>query len=92
VDYTVPVQEIREQLLEILSKSEAWDGKVWNLQVTNTTEKTVELRALMSAPDASTAWNLRCEVREKLLSYIQNKFPEGLPKIRGQFIESRAKD
>lgn len=92
VDYTVPVQEIREQLSQILNKSEVWDGKVWNLQVTNTTEKTVELRALMSAPDASTAWNLRCEVREKLLAYIQNKYPEGLPKIRGQFIESRAKD
>jgi hypothetical protein len=65
---------------------------VWNLQVTNTNEKTVELRALMSAPDASTAWNLRCEIREKLLTYIQKNYPEGLPKIRGEFIESRVMD
>ena len=92
VDYTVPVQEIREQLLEILNKSEVWDGKVWSLQVTNTTEKTVELRALMSAPDASTAWNLRCEVREKLLAYIQKNYPEGLPKIRGELKEPRVMD
>lgn len=83
VDYTVPVQEVREELHRILASSEYWDGHVWNLQVTGSTDKTLELRALMSAPDASAAWNLRCEVREKLLDFLQSKFPQALPKIRG---------
>jgi small-conductance mechanosensitive channel len=83
VDYTVPVQKIREELHRILLSSEYWDGHVWNLQVTGSTDKTIELRALMSAPDASAAWNLRCEVREKLLDYLQSKFPHALPRIRG---------
>jgi small-conductance mechanosensitive channel len=83
VDYTVPVHEVREELHRVLISSEYWDGHVWNLQVTGSTDKTVELRALMSAPDASAAWNLRCEVREKLLDFLQSKFPQALPKIRG---------
>jgi len=90
VDYTVPVQEIREELHTILQGSQYWDGKVWNLQVTNASERTVELRALMSAPDASTAWNLRCEVREKLLLYIQENYPYGLPKLRGEIVGEAA--
>ncbi len=83
-DYTVPVQEVKKELQRILKNSEFWDGKVWNLQVTNLTERTVELRALMSAQDASLAWNLRCEVREKLLLFIQSTYPDALPKVRAE--------
>lgn len=85
VDYTVPVEAVRKQLQEILKKSKHWDGKVCVLQVTNTTDKTIELRALMSAADASTAWTLRCEVREKLVSFIQDKYPNALPRVRAEF-------
>jgi small-conductance mechanosensitive channel len=81
-DYTIPVKKVREELHSILKKSDLWDGKVWNLQITNMSERTVELRALMSAQDASAAWNLRCEVREKLLHFIQTNYPEALPKVR----------
>jgi len=65
VDYTVPIESVRAELERILKNSEFWDGKVCVLQATNTSERTVELRALMSAADASTAWSLRCKVREK---------------------------
>ena len=88
-DYTIPVQEVREELHRILQESELWDGKVWNLQITNMTEKSVELRALMSAQEASTAWNLRCEVREKLLNFIQSKYPGALPRVRAEFHSGR---
>jgi small-conductance mechanosensitive channel len=88
VDYTVPIQAIREELHRILKKTDLWDGKAWVLQVTNTTDRTVELRALMSAPDAPTAWNLRCEVREKLIEFIQKNYPDGLPKVRAEIRES----
>jgi hypothetical protein len=88
VDYTVPVEAIGEELHRILKSTDLWDGKAWVLQVTNTTEHTVELRALMSAADAPTAWNLRCEVREKLVEFIRQNYPEGLPKLRAEIRES----
>jgi small-conductance mechanosensitive channel len=88
VDYTVPVQAIRRELHRILKGSDVWDGKTWVLQVTNATERTLELRALMSAPDAPTAWNLRCEVREKLIEFIKKNYPDGLPKVRAEISES----
>jgi small-conductance mechanosensitive channel len=81
-DYTVPVDAIREQLQKILNESEHWDKKVCVLQVTNNSERTMELRALMSAPDASEAWTLRCEVREKLVEFIKKKYPQALPRLR----------
>jgi small-conductance mechanosensitive channel len=84
VDYTVPAQAVRDELQRILKSSTLWDGKVCGLQVTNTTEHTVELRALMSAADASKAWDLRCEVREKLVNFIQSNYPDGLPKVRAE--------
>ena len=88
VDYTVPVQAIREELHRILKDSDLWDGKVWGLQTTNASERTVELRALMSAADASNAWNLRCTVREKLIEFIQRHYPNGLPRVRAE-VENR---
>ncbi|MHC4545029.1 MAG: mechanosensitive ion channel family protein [Planctomycetota bacterium] len=84
VDYTVPVEAIREELQRILGKSQHWDRKVCVLQVTNTSERTIELRALMSSSDASTAWTLRCEVREKLVSFIRKNYPEALPRVRAE--------
>ena len=84
VDYTVPIDSIREELHRILKDSELWDGKVCVLQVTNTSERAVELRALMSAADASTAWSLRCQVREKLIDFVRKNYPQALPKLRAE--------
>jgi small-conductance mechanosensitive channel len=83
-DYTVSIESVREQLHEILKNSEYWDGKVCVLQVTNTSDRTIELRALMSAADASEAWNLRCHVREKLVELMQKKYPQALPRLRAE--------
>jgi small-conductance mechanosensitive channel len=83
VDYTVPVQEIREEFLRILKDSD-WDGKVSSLQVTDATEHSVQVRAIMSAPDSSSAWNLRCEVRERLIEFIRTKHPEAFPRFRAE--------
>ena len=83
-DYTVPVDEVRQELLRILKTSDLWDGKVWNVQVTNATERTVELRALMSSADSGKAWDLRCYVREKLIGFLQEKYPQSLPRMRAE--------
>jgi len=90
VDYTVPVETVRQELHRILDTCDRWDKKVWALQVTNTSDRTMELRALMSAADASRAWELRCYVREKLLVFIQKKYPSALPKLRGNWTPTEA--
>ena len=82
VDYTVPVEAVREELGRILQASAHWDGKVNVLQVTEARERTLELRALASAADASRAWDLRCEVREKLVAFLRERYPETLPRVR----------
>jgi len=81
-DYTVPVDEVRQALHQILQACDRWDGKVWGLQVTNSTEQTMELRALMSAKDSGAAWDLRCDVREKLIHWLQQHYPKSLPRVR----------
>lgn len=83
-DYTLPVQKVREELHRILQESSSWKGGVWALQVTDATERTIQLRAIMDAADSSTAWNLRCEVRERLLEFIQREYPGALPKVRSE--------
>ncbi len=81
-DYTLPVDAVREELDRILEGNTLWDGKVKVVQVTDATDRTVEIRALVSAPDSGTAWNLRVQVREKLLAFLQEKYPQCLPKAR----------
>lgn len=82
VDYAVPVNAVRQALTRILEASPNWDRKVNVLQVTDATERTLELRALASASDASKSWDLRCEVREKLVAFIQENYPRSLPRLR----------
>lgn len=81
-DYTVPFDSLRKELTRILKNDENWDGNVNVLQVTNSTEKTVEIRALMSAVDSPTAWDLRVSVREKMIDFLQRNYPDSLPKTR----------
>lgn len=82
VDYKAPIQSIRNELQRILDNTELWDKKVCNLQITNASSQTVEIRALMSASTSPIAWDLRCLVREKLIVFLQENFPESLPRYR----------
>jgi small-conductance mechanosensitive channel len=81
-DYTIPIDKLREELTRILQSTDLWDGKVNGLQVTDAKEHTLELRALMSAADSPKAWDLRCLVREKLVTFVQEHYPQCLPKFR----------
>jgi small-conductance mechanosensitive channel len=82
LDYTVPVDEIRQELQRIVQSSDLWDGRVCGLQVTNTTDKSLELRCLMSSADSGKNFDLRALVRERLIGYIQKHHPESLPQVR----------
>jgi small-conductance mechanosensitive channel len=91
LDYTIPVQEVREEVERICKNSEHWDGRAAGLSVTDATEKTMVLRALASAEDSSKIWNLRCELREKLINFIKANYPESLPQMRIQVEEEEDK-
>jgi small-conductance mechanosensitive channel len=82
VDFMVPVQEVRDELERVLRRSTLWDGRTWNLQVTDVARGLVQVRALMSAADAPTAWDLRCEVREALVAYVRQRHPQSIPRTR----------
>jgi small-conductance mechanosensitive channel len=84
VDYTVPVDRLRQKLDEIVHASKLWDGRVVNMQVTDTPGYMVELRALVSARNAGQTWDLRCEVREKLIAFLQAEYPHALPRQRAE--------
>jgi small-conductance mechanosensitive channel len=88
-DYTIDLDRLRAELQRILNASPHWDKRVCVIQVTNVTEKTMEIRALMSSADASQGWELRCEVREKLLSFIQKEFPDALPHVRAELSQKK---
>ena len=85
VDYTVPIDEVRKELRRVCESTKLWQGKVCQLQASDSTEHTVQLRALMDARNSDDSWNLKCLVREKLILFLQEKYPGSLPRSRGEF-------
>ncbi|NTU45110.1 MAG: mechanosensitive ion channel [Chlorobiaceae bacterium] len=82
MDYLIPPDTIRTELERIVALTPLWDRRVVKLHVTNTTERSVQMRALVSAANSSDLWELRCFVREALIEFLRANFPEGLPKLR----------
>jgi small-conductance mechanosensitive channel len=82
VDYRADVPRIRQRLAELAKESKLWDGAVVNLQVIDADARTIQLRALVSARNAPQSWDLRCEIREKLVAYIRDEMPDALPRER----------
>lgn len=89
VDYGFPVEKMREEMTRLLPRIPEWDGNVNVLQVTNCTEKTMELRALVSASNSPKAWDLRVRLREELIAFMQREYPQYLPKARITLEESK---
>lgn len=82
VDYATPVEDVRAEFERIVADSKLWNGQTAVLQVVDATEQTMQLRGLVSADSAGSAWDLRCEVRERLLAWLQRQHPEALPRLR----------
>lgn len=83
VDYSLPLEPLREELRRLcVEVPDLWDGRVIVLQVTDTSEKSIQLRVLVSSPDSSRNWDLRCHLRENLIGFIQRQFPHCLPMLR----------
>jgi len=82
VDYNFPVESLRTVLPDMLKHNTDWDGRVVNVQVTKVTEQYKEVRVLLSSSDSSKNWDLRTEIREKMIDYINENYPDTFAKIR----------
>lgn len=82
VDYRMPLQPLREELKRICEASREWDGKLSLIQVTDVSERAMQIRALVSAASSGEAWDLRCTVREALIQFMQGHYSEYLPRQR----------
>ena len=86
LDYTAPVDRIRLKAREIASQSKLWDEKILSVQVTDAKENTMVVRIIVGAYSSSAAWDLRCELREKLIDFLQKDHPTALPRQRQEAV------
>jgi small-conductance mechanosensitive channel len=81
-DYTVPVDEVREAVYRIARASKLWDRSIVNVQVTDAKSDVIELRILVSGRNSPEVFDLRCEMREKIIDWLQREYPAALPRQR----------
>jgi hypothetical protein len=82
VDWSAPVEPMRAELRAVCEGTELWDGRVCVLQVTEAVGGMIRLRALVSAQDAGSLWDLRCLVRERLVAWVFEHRRDSLPRLR----------
>jgi hypothetical protein len=92
-DYGLPLEPLRAELSRLCKEAPEWDGRVTVLQVVETNDKAMQLRALVSSSNSSRSWDLRCKVREGLIGFVRREYPEYLPRLRADMqSEVRASD
>jgi len=82
VDYGMPLAALRSELERVVKAAPEWDGRFFNLVVTDATERTMQIRVLCTAASSGLAWDLRCRVREGLIDFMQREYPQHLPRLR----------
>ena len=85
VDYRTPVAGVREALRPVIESHPKWDQRFWNVQITDADAHGMTLRVLCTAADASRAWDLRCDIREALIAWLNMNHPDCLPRVRAEF-------
>ena len=88
LDYSMPLDPLRKHFEKVLSETKLWDQQTQVLQVTDTNDKTMTVRLLMTAQNSPIAWDLRCHVREKMIEFIQQNYPQSLPHLRATLTDS----
>ncbi len=84
VDYTTELEPLRAEATRIAQGSKDYDGRVCLLQVVDTSEHAMQLRVIVSSPSAGQSWDLRCLMREGLISFLQRDQPGALPRVRAE--------
>jgi small-conductance mechanosensitive channel len=85
LDYSVPLEPIRNELNRLLTTTKLWDRRVSAVQVTEARENAMVVRALVSANNSGMLFDLRCYIRENLILFIQKNYPDAFPKTRGEY-------
>lgn len=86
VDYGMPLQPLRDELAHLCKQYSEWDGRLALIQATDASDTAVQLRVLASSADSSRNWDLRCKIREGLIAFMQERYPQYLPKRRAEFV------
>ncbi|HET9379687.1 MAG TPA: mechanosensitive ion channel domain-containing protein [Streptomyces sp.] len=81
LDHSAPTEPMREKLRDILRACPAWDGRAYNLSVTDSTPNTLQVRALMTAKDPDDLWTVRVTVREEMVRWLADHHPYALPRV-----------
>ena len=89
VDYGMPLQPLRDELRRVCEAAPQWDRRVAVIQVTDASERAMQLRVLVSAPDAGRAFELRCLVRERLIDFVRREWPQFLPRLRTDVLSAQ---
>jgi len=84
LDHTTPVGELRAEAWRVVEASKNWDGRDCVVQVVDSTPSTMVIRVLASAADGPRAWDLRCELREELIGFLRDRYPQCLPLVRAE--------
>jgi small-conductance mechanosensitive channel len=84
VDYRTPVDAVRAAIKPVIESHSKFDGRFWNVQITDADARGMTLRILCTAADASNAWDLRCDVREALIAWLNEHHPDCLPRVRAE--------
>ncbi|MFO7994230.1 MAG: mechanosensitive ion channel family protein [Marinobacter sp.] len=87
VDYSMPIEPLRTEYDRLLRQSPQWNGNTATVQVTETGDTNMQVRLLMSAKDSSGLWDLRCAIREGMITFIQERFPDQLPRVRARLVD-----
>ncbi|MDA7417416.1 mechanosensitive ion channel [Xenophilus arseniciresistens] len=82
VDYATPLAPLRAEVERIVKAAPEWDGRFFNLVVTDASERTMQLRVLCTSANSGLSWDLRCKVREGLIDFMQREYPQHLPRLR----------
>jgi small-conductance mechanosensitive channel len=89
LDWEVPIVELREEAGRLITASPNWDGRSWSCQVVDVTENgEVMVRVVATAADTGAQWNIACEIREHLISWLVDNYPQSLPRNRTEFVSS----
>lgn len=84
----MPVEPLRQEFTRLLNDSGLWDGEFSSVQVTDSSDQAIQVRFLMSAADSSRNWDLRCAIREGMVTFIQEYYPAQLPRLRARVVEN----
>ena len=87
LDYQVPMAELRKELKRLVENHPKWDRRVCGLQVTDTTEHAIQVRALVSGSDPGKLGDLRADIREGLINFLVRNYPESLPRSRNMNVD-----